>query len=137
MFTLIQKHNLYGVIQDMLIDLMDLDHKKTIDLLLEKNTISSDKIVEKLRQNELHLYRVSANEGFLIPLFYHSFIVLRRIRQEESQREVPQGVGQVVRYLRQVETAAVPEEIRLLSHTRGARHLPEGEVLSGDGVSAR
>ncbi|XP_018576522.1 vacuolar protein sorting-associated protein 41 homolog isoform X2 [Anoplophora glabripennis] len=56
-FTLIQKHNLYGVIQDMLIDLMDLDHKKTIELLLEKNTISSDKIVEKLRQNELHLYR--------------------------------------------------------------------------------
>lgn len=56
-FTLIQKHNLYGVIQDMLIDLMDLDHEKTIELLLEKNTISSDKIVEKLRQKEQHLYR--------------------------------------------------------------------------------
>mgnify|MGYP005984415323 CR=1 len=58
MFTLIQKHNLYGVIQDMLIDLMELDHKQTIALLLDKNTISTDKIVEKLRPTELHLYRV-------------------------------------------------------------------------------
>lgn len=58
MFTLIQNHNLYPVIQDMLIDLMDLDYKKTISLLLEKNTISSDKIVEKLQENQLHLYRV-------------------------------------------------------------------------------
>ncbi|XP_050502655.1 vacuolar protein sorting-associated protein 41 homolog [Diabrotica virgifera virgifera] len=56
-FVLIQKHNLYSVIQDMLLDLMDLDHKKTIDLLLQKNTISSDKIVEKLKENPLHLYR--------------------------------------------------------------------------------
>ncbi|KAJ8982241.1 hypothetical protein NQ317_013543 [Molorchus minor] len=56
-FTLIQKHDLYGVIHDMLLDLMDLDHKKTVELLLEKNTLSSDKIVEKLRQNDLHLYR--------------------------------------------------------------------------------
>lgn len=58
MFTLIQKYNLYGVIHDMLLDLMDLDYKKTISLLLEKDTISSEKIVEKLQQNELHLYQV-------------------------------------------------------------------------------
>ncbi|XP_060533869.1 vacuolar protein sorting-associated protein 41 homolog [Cylas formicarius] len=56
-FTLIQSHNLYSVIQDMLADLMDLDYKKTVSLLLEKNTISSDKIVEKLKGNKLHLYR--------------------------------------------------------------------------------
>lgn len=43
----------------MLVDLMELDHKQTITLLLEKNTISSDKIVEKLKTNKLHLYRVS------------------------------------------------------------------------------
>lgn len=42
----------------MLIDLMELDYKKTIALLLEKNTISTDKIVEKLKSTELHLYRV-------------------------------------------------------------------------------
>lgn len=57
-FTLIQKHNLYGVIYDILLDLMDLDYKKTINLLLEKNTIPSDVIIEKLKQNELHLYQV-------------------------------------------------------------------------------
>lgn len=38
---------------------MDLDYKKTINLLLEKNTIPSDVIIEKLKQNELHLYQVS------------------------------------------------------------------------------
>lgn len=57
-FTLIQKHNLYGVIYDILLDLMDLDYKKTINLLLEKNNIPSDVIIEKLKQNELHLYQV-------------------------------------------------------------------------------
>ncbi|XP_066257925.1 vacuolar protein sorting-associated protein 41 homolog [Euwallacea similis] len=56
-FTLIQKHNLHSVIHDMLIDLMDLDYKKTVALLLEKNNISSEKIVEKLRPSPLHLYR--------------------------------------------------------------------------------
>ncbi|CAH0548772.1 unnamed protein product [Brassicogethes aeneus] len=56
-FTLIQKHNLYGVIQDMLIDLMELDHKKAIALLLEKNTISSDVIVDKLKDHRIHLFR--------------------------------------------------------------------------------
>ncbi|XP_019871833.1 vacuolar protein sorting-associated protein 41 homolog [Aethina tumida] len=56
-FTLIQKHKLYSVIQDMLTELMDLDYKKAIALLLEKDTISTDTIVEKLKHNQLHLYR--------------------------------------------------------------------------------
>ncbi|XP_074029511.1 vacuolar protein sorting-associated protein light [Leptinotarsa decemlineata] len=60
-FTLIQKHKLHGVILDMLLDLMDLDHKKTIALLLEKNSngnsITSERVVERLKGNELHLYR--------------------------------------------------------------------------------
>lgn len=136
-FTLIQKHNLYGVIQDMLIDLMDLDHKKTIELLLEKNTISSDKIVEKLKQNELHLYRVSEYEICILSRLIVSFVVFGRIRQEEPQREVPQGVGETVRHLCQIETVAVLEEIRLLSHTGSLGHLPKGEVLPGDGVPVR
>ncbi|XP_030754784.1 vacuolar protein sorting-associated protein 41 homolog [Sitophilus oryzae] len=56
-FTLIQKHKLFGVIQDMLIELMDLDDKKTIALLLEKDSIPVEKIVEKLKENKLHLYK--------------------------------------------------------------------------------
>ncbi|XP_050315516.1 vacuolar protein sorting-associated protein 41 homolog [Anthonomus grandis grandis] len=56
-FQLIQKHNLHSVIQDMLIDLMDLDYKKTVALLLEKNNIPTEKIIEKLRPSSLHLYR--------------------------------------------------------------------------------
>lgn len=62
-FTLIQNHNLHSVIQDMLADLMDLDYKKTVALLLEKNNIPSEKIVEKLRPSPLHLYRVSNFEN--------------------------------------------------------------------------
>ncbi|KAL1502552.1 hypothetical protein ABEB36_007677 [Hypothenemus hampei] len=56
-FTLIQKHNLHSVIYDKLIDLMDLDYKKTVALLLEKNNVSSEKIVEKLKSSPVHLYR--------------------------------------------------------------------------------
>ncbi|XP_044763027.1 vacuolar protein sorting-associated protein 41 homolog [Coccinella septempunctata] len=56
-FALIQKHNLYGVIQDMLVDLMDLDYKKTVALLMEKNHIPSETIVESLSKHEFHLYR--------------------------------------------------------------------------------
>ncbi|KAF2904559.1 hypothetical protein ILUMI_01606 [Ignelater luminosus] len=56
-FNLIQKHNLYGVIHDMIVDLMDLDYEKTIALLLEKNRIPAEVIVDKLKNHELQLYR--------------------------------------------------------------------------------
>ncbi|KAK9887593.1 hypothetical protein WA026_023476 [Henosepilachna vigintioctopunctata] len=56
-FTLIQKHNLYDSIHDMLPGLMDLDYKKTVALLLEKNSIHPETIVELLKTNEFHLYR--------------------------------------------------------------------------------
>lgn len=58
-FNLIQKYNLYNVIHDMIIELMDLDHEKTIGLLLEKETIASEIVVEKLKNHELLLYRVN------------------------------------------------------------------------------
>lgn len=63
-FTLIQKHNLNVVIYDMLIELMDLDYKKTITLLLDQHIIPTDDIVEKLKQNELHLYQVLLSTHF-------------------------------------------------------------------------
>lgn len=57
----------------MLLDLMDLDYKKTIALLLETHTFSSDEIVEKLKQKELHLYQVriqlSGSTNFIKILF--------------------------------------------------------------------
>ncbi|CAH1988123.1 unnamed protein product [Acanthoscelides obtectus] len=57
-FTLIEKHNLYSVIEDMLTTFMDLDYKKTIALLLDKQPIPSGIVVEKLKSNKLHLYRL-------------------------------------------------------------------------------
>ncbi|XP_045469262.1 vacuolar protein sorting-associated protein 41 homolog [Harmonia axyridis] len=56
-FALIQKYNLYDVIQDMLVDLMDLDYKKTVALLMEKNRLPPETIVESLSKHEFHLYR--------------------------------------------------------------------------------
>lgn len=58
-FTLIQKHNLLSAIESRLIELMDLDHKKTVALLLEKN-ISPEHIVERLKSSPIHLYRVGS-----------------------------------------------------------------------------
>ncbi|KAI4454815.1 vacuolar protein sorting vps41 [Holotrichia oblita] len=56
-FNFIRKHKLYGVVCDMLIELMNLDHEQTVTLLLEKNNVNSDIVVDKLKNHELHLYR--------------------------------------------------------------------------------
>lgn len=56
-FNLIAKHNLYDVIHDMIVELMDLDHEKTIALLLEKNRIPCEVVVEKLQNHELLLFK--------------------------------------------------------------------------------
>lgn len=58
-FNLIQKHNLYNVIHDMIIELMDLDAEKTIAMLLEKNRIPPEVVVEKLKNHEQLLYKVT------------------------------------------------------------------------------
>lgn len=43
----------------MIIELMDLDYEKTIALLLEKDRIPSEIVVQKLQNHEFLLYRVS------------------------------------------------------------------------------
>lgn len=43
----------------MIVELMDLDYEKTIALLLEKDRIPSEIVVEKLQKQELLLYRVN------------------------------------------------------------------------------
>lgn len=58
-FNLIQKHNLYNVIHDMITELMDLDAEKTIAMLLEKNRIPPEVVVEKLKNHEQLLYKVN------------------------------------------------------------------------------
>lgn len=60
-FNFIRKHALYGVIPDMLIELMNLDHEQTVALLLDNNNnnINSDVVVDQLKNHQLHLYRVS------------------------------------------------------------------------------
>lgn len=63
-FTLIKKQDLYKVIEDMIVELMDLDYEQTVSMLLERNTITSETVIEKLKNHEQHLYRVSPIEFF-------------------------------------------------------------------------
>ncbi|XP_025830960.1 vacuolar protein sorting-associated protein 41 homolog [Agrilus planipennis] len=56
-FNLIKKHNLYNVIHDMIIELMDLNPEITIELLLQQKHVPSEVVVEKLKNHELYLYR--------------------------------------------------------------------------------
>lgn len=66
MFNLIQKHQLYNVIHDMIIELMDLDAEKTIGMLLEKNRIPPEVVVDKLKNHEQLLYKVMSSQKNLI-----------------------------------------------------------------------
>ncbi|KAF5292644.1 hypothetical protein FQR65_LT11196 [Abscondita terminalis] len=52
-FDLIQQHNLYNVIHDMIVDLMNLDKEKTM-VLLKK--VPVEIVTEKLKNNEQMLY---------------------------------------------------------------------------------
>lgn len=60
-FDLIKTHNLYNVINKTIVPLMKLDSEQTINVLLEKNKISSDIVVAQLSQHnegEKYLYLV-------------------------------------------------------------------------------
>lgn len=65
-FNLIKEHNLYSVIHDMIIELMDLDHEKAISLLLEKDQVPCEVVIEKLQNHELLLYRVSNSYSLIL-----------------------------------------------------------------------
>ncbi|XP_022905494.1 vacuolar protein sorting-associated protein 41 homolog [Onthophagus taurus] len=57
-FRFIRERKLYYIISDLVVDLMNLDHEETINLLLEKEQgVDPEIIVEKLKDHELHLYR--------------------------------------------------------------------------------
>lgn len=55
-FSLIQKHQLYSSVYDMIEGLMDLDSDKAIQFFLEKERVPSDVIVQKLQNNQRYLY---------------------------------------------------------------------------------
>lgn len=57
-FDLIKKHNLYGVIHRMIDGLIALDRKKAIDMLVEKNKISPDIVVQQLEHHQEYLFWV-------------------------------------------------------------------------------
>ena len=65
-FQLIQKHQLHNSVYDMIEGLMDLDSDKTIQLLLDKDRISSEIIVEKLKNNPRFLYRVIQHFSYFL-----------------------------------------------------------------------
>lgn len=55
-FQLIQKHQLYSSVYDMIEGLMDLDAERAIQFFLEKDRVPSDIVVQNLRNNHRYLY---------------------------------------------------------------------------------
>ncbi|XP_014208747.1 vacuolar protein sorting-associated protein 41 homolog [Copidosoma floridanum] len=57
-FSLIQKHQLYHSVYDMIEELMDLDAERAVQFFLEKERVPSDVVVCKLKNNQryLHMY---------------------------------------------------------------------------------
>jgi vacuolar protein sorting-associated protein 41 len=55
-FQLIRKHNLYGSISKMIVELIKLDSEKAIAMLVERNKISPDIVVAELKNHESLLY---------------------------------------------------------------------------------
>lgn len=58
-FQLIQKHQLYNSVYDMIEGLMDLDADRAIQFFLDKDRVPSDMVVQKLQNNHRYLYLVS------------------------------------------------------------------------------
>lgn len=58
-FDLIKKHNLYDVISKSIVPLIQLDSEKAIAMLLERNKIAADVVVDQLQNHEEYLYLVS------------------------------------------------------------------------------
>lgn len=57
-FLLIQKHQLYNSVHDMIEGLMDLDAERAVQFFLEKDKVPSDIVVQKLQNNQKYLYMV-------------------------------------------------------------------------------
>ncbi|XP_043470755.1 vacuolar protein sorting-associated protein 41 homolog [Leptopilina heterotoma] len=55
-FQLIQKHQLYNAVYDMIEGLMDLDAERAIQFFLDKERVPSDIVVQKLQNNHRYLY---------------------------------------------------------------------------------
>lgn len=58
-FTLIRKHDLYFKIESKIVTLIEMDRKRAIELLLEKDKIDPDVVVRQLEKHEEYLYWVS------------------------------------------------------------------------------
>lgn len=58
-FDLIKKHDLYNVIHRVIVPLIELDSDRAIAMLLEKQKIPPDIVVQQLDQRQDFLYLVS------------------------------------------------------------------------------
>lgn len=56
-FNLIKKHNLYGSIKPMIVELIKLDSEKAIAMLLERSKIAPEIVVDELQNHENYLYQ--------------------------------------------------------------------------------
>lgn len=64
-FLLIQRHQLYNIVYDMIEGLMDLDANRAIQFFLDQDRVPSELVLEKLKNNHRYLYLVSIAYFFI------------------------------------------------------------------------
>lgn len=77
-FDLIRRYDLYGVIHKMLMPLIQIDQERAFQILLDKNKIPPEIVVQQLESNQEYLYLVgnsdtqliNKNPGFLMNLSF-------------------------------------------------------------------
>lgn len=55
---MIRRRDLYGVIHKLIIPLIELDEKKAISMLIQKQKIPPEIVVQQLEQKQEYLYNV-------------------------------------------------------------------------------
>lgn len=99
---------------------MDLDYKKTVAMLMEKNRLSPETIVESLSKHEFHLYRVRLN-------YSYTSIVLLLIFQYLHEFDKKNPKGEYHREL--VRLYALYDREKLLPFLKKSEYYPIQEAL--------
>lgn len=74
-FELIRRHNLYDVIHQMIVPLIQLDSDKAFTLLLDMGKVPAEIVVQHLEQHEEYLFNVSANDLQTNVMYLNSFLL--------------------------------------------------------------
>lgn len=67
-FELIKKHNLYDEIYQKIVPLIQLDSEQAIAMLLQRNKIAPEVVIEQLKNHEEYLYMVRIHSTHILQI---------------------------------------------------------------------